>query len=122
MIKNCVVLNGEIINIGDWDYQLQPVEITPAEYDEEGNVTKEAVYEDQAMNPLPEGAAVEERDIVEDPDGGLIEAGTYSDPDVELSDAIEAAIANEPTGSPIRKLGEALLGNGTPARVKGRRK
>jgi hypothetical protein len=89
VIKQCVVLNGQVINIGPWDYKVEPVqigtqtvqvgvetiEIEPAEYDEEGNLIKEGVfeerpiyeeqpiYEDQATNPLPDGAEVVELDV-----------------------------------------------------------
>lgn len=76
MIKECVVLNRKVINIGPWDYQMQQVEVSPAEYDENGNVVKEAVYEEEAMNPLPEGAVTEQRDFEYDEDRGWYEIGT----------------------------------------------
>lgn len=76
MMKNCVIHNGKIINIGDWDYQIQSVEVTPAVLDEDGNVVTEAVYEDQATNPLPEGATITERDFEYDADRGWYETGT----------------------------------------------
>lgn len=74
MMKECVVLRGEVINIGPWEYNIQPVEVKPAEYDEEGNIIKEAVYEARPTNPLPEGAEIVEIEIVEGPDGGLYPA------------------------------------------------
>jgi len=76
MIKECVVLNGKIINIGEWDYQIQQREVKPPEYDEEGNIVKEAVFEDKVMNPMPEGAVIEERDFEYDPNYGWYEVGT----------------------------------------------
>jgi len=76
MIKKCYVLNGKVINIGEWDYQIQQQEVSPPEYDEEGNIVKEAVFENRALNPMPEGAAVEERDFEYDTDRGWYEVGT----------------------------------------------
>ena len=76
MIKDCIILDGKLINIGPWDYQMQQVEVSPAEYDEDGNIAKEAVYEEQTMNPLPEGATVEQRDFEYDEDRGWYEIGT----------------------------------------------
>ena len=35
MLKECVVLNGKVINIGPWDYRVEEVEVTPAVIDEE---------------------------------------------------------------------------------------
>ena len=76
MIKSCVVLDGKIINVGEWDYQIGPIMVTPAEVDGEGNVITPAVYEDAPRNPLPEGATFEERDFEYDPDRGWYESGT----------------------------------------------
>lgn len=36
------------------------------------------------------------------------------DPDDEFRDAVAAAVANEPAGSPLRKLADALLGTSGP--------
>ncbi|XID92509.1 hypothetical protein ACF3MZ_29280 [Paenibacillaceae bacterium WGS1546] len=74
MMRECVVLNGQVINIGPWDYQIQSLEVSPEERDEEGNIIKEAVYEDRPSNPLPDGAEIIEMEIVEGPDGGLYPA------------------------------------------------
>lgn len=76
MIKTCVVLNGKIINVGEWDYQIIRKEVSPEERDEFGNITKEAEYEEEIGNPLPEGAVVEERDFEYDLDRGWYEPGT----------------------------------------------
>lgn len=93
MMKTCVILDGQVIHIGEWDYQVESVEVEPAEYDEEGNVTKEAVYEDQAMNPLPEGATIEQRDFEYSDDRGWYEVGTVEPPSVqERIDMLENTI------------------------------
>lgn len=118
MLKNCVIdANGEIINYGDWDYQYQSVEITPAEYDESGNVIIEAVYENQAQNHFPTGATIEEIDMDYTPDRGWFKVGTTEiDPDQEIAEAITSA-------KTLEELKKALLGNnGSIARVKGRMK
>lgn len=75
MMKTCVVLNGDVINVGEWDYQKQTVVVTPAEFDEEGYIIEEAVYEEVAMNPQPEGATIEERDFKYSEEHGWRETG-----------------------------------------------
>lgn len=84
MMKDVVLLNGEVINIGPWDYKVENVVIEPGEYDEEGNVIKEPVYVERETNPLPSGAVTEEREIEETPDGGLIVKGTAKPSETEL--------------------------------------
>lgn len=76
MIKECVVLDGKVINIGPWDYKEVDVEVSPAEYDEEGNMVKKAVFEKRITNPFPDGATTEERDFEFDEDRGWYEVGT----------------------------------------------
>ncbi|KAF6630708.1 hypothetical protein H6F38_14875 [Paenibacillus sp. EKM208P] len=76
MLKNCIVLHGDVINIGPWDYQKQIVQI--------GVVDGQAVYEEQTTNPLPEGAVIEEREIETAPDGGLIVKGSAQPTSDEL--------------------------------------
>ena len=83
MIKKCVILNGTIISVGDWDYQIRQVEIESAKFDEEGAEIKKAVYEEQATNQLPEGAVIEERDYEYDADRGWYESGTLPEPTLE---------------------------------------
>lgn len=80
MIKKCVVLDGKVINIGEWDYQKQLNEVEPAQYDENGYLIKEAVFEEKIINPMPEGATIEERDFEYDPDRGWYEVGTRQEP------------------------------------------
>ena len=68
MIKKCVVLNGKIINIGEWDDM-------------------------NGTNPMPEGAVIEERDFEYDEDRGWYEVGTYPEPTAqERIEALEAAL------------------------------
>ena len=76
MLKECVVLNGQIINIGPWDYQIQPVQVG---IDDEGN----PIYEDQITNPLPEGAVIEQRDFTYDDIRGWYETGVPKPPTAE---------------------------------------
>lgn len=78
MLKTCVVLNGEIINIGPWDYRVEPVEVEPAEYDKDGNLVKEAVYENIARNPLPEGAVEVEMEVCQADDGSWVPTDDYA--------------------------------------------
>ncbi|MDP4095480.1 XkdW family protein [Paenibacillus sp. P96] len=84
MIKDVVALDGQVINIGPWDEQIRPFLVSPEERDEEGNVTKEAVYEDRVTNPMPEGAVIEQREIETAPDGGLIVKGSAKPSETEL--------------------------------------
>lgn len=58
MMKECVVLNGDVINIGPWDYRYTDLD--------DGETV--------ALNPLPEGAVMQELEIVEGADGGLYPA------------------------------------------------
>lgn len=60
--------DGEIINIGPWDYQITKVET--GEIGEDG----EAVLVDQVGNPLPEGAVSGMAEVVQGPDGGWYRA------------------------------------------------
>lgn len=55
MMKNCVVKDGVIINIGDWDYQYTEVDGQQVEH-----------------NPLPAGAVIEEREVIQNADGGFV--------------------------------------------------
>lgn len=61
--KKCVVLNGKVIHIGEWDDQL------------------------------PEGAIIEERDFEYDVDRGWYEVGTIPEPTTkERIEALELAM------------------------------
>jgi hypothetical protein len=93
MLKQCVILNGQIINIGEWDYQIQPFELEPPQYNDDGELIQEGIYEDRPTNPLPEGATVEERDMEYDADRGWYEVGTVSAPtESDRISAVESAL------------------------------
>ena len=64
MIKKCYVLDGKIINIGEWDYMK--------DIDEEG---KEIIN-----NPLPVEAKEEEREFEYSEDRGWFEVGIPNEP------------------------------------------
>lgn len=68
MKKECILLDGKVINIGPWDYQMQ-AEI--------------------ATNPLPKGAEVVELEVDQKEDGGWY-AVEYAAP---ATDSLEAAVA-----------------------------
>lgn len=63
MIKKCVILNNNIINIGEWDSKPDRNGID--------------------QNPMPEGAMVEERDFEYNADRGWFETGTTPKPTEE---------------------------------------
>ena len=72
MIKKCYVLNGEIINVGEWDYQKT--------INEQG--------EEVINNPLPEGANEEERDFEYTEERGWFDVGTVPQPsEIEILQA-----------------------------------
>jgi len=66
MIKECVVLDGKVINIGPWDYQYTEVD-----------------GQQVAQNTLPDGATIENRDFEYDADRGWYETGTPATPTAE---------------------------------------
>ena len=73
MIKKCVVLDGVIINIGSWDYQIG----------DDGVLN----------NPLPIGAITEDREFEYDADYGWREVGALPQAtDSERITATEEAI------------------------------
>jgi len=61
MMKSCVVLNGRVINIGEWDYQKEMVG------------TEEVIH-----NPMSEGAIIEERDFEYSDDRGWYQVGVQA--------------------------------------------
>lgn len=63
MMKKCVVLNGAVINIGEWDFQVTKVEVGLSE-------SGEPIYEEHVMNPLPDGSEVLELEVAQNEDGG----------------------------------------------------
>jgi hypothetical protein len=88
VIKTCVFdVEGRLINIGEWDYMVQQVQIG---VDKE---TGEPIYEDQVTNPLPEGAYTEEREVVYSEDHGWRLADAPAPvTDKERIEALEAAL------------------------------
>jgi len=78
MLKTCWFdADGNLINIGEWDTQPEQIEVRPAQYDEDGNLISNAVYETVERNPIPEGAYSEEREVIQTEDGGLALAEDY---------------------------------------------
>lgn len=88
MMKDCVLLDGKVINIGKWDCQVQSIVVSPAEYAENGDLIKEAVVEERETNPLPAGAIVTELECLQNEDGGWY-AVEYAP---QLPDSLEAAV------------------------------
>lgn len=86
-LKTVVILNGEIINIGEWDYQGQRVITNQSEIDAakkyNESVEKEAdyievpesIFETKQKNPLPTGAIIEEREMFFTDEHGWREVG-----------------------------------------------
>jgi len=70
MIKPCVILNGEVINIGDWDYQAVIVGIK-----EDG----QPIYGEE-LNPLPAGAEVVDMEVCQSNDGSWCVVGYDPEP------------------------------------------
>lgn len=66
MMKECVILDGKVINVGQWDYQYE-------------NIDGEQV----AKNPIPQGATTEQRDMEYDENRGWYEVGTAETPSIE---------------------------------------
>lgn len=74
-LKTVVVLNSEIINVGEWDYREKQIVINQTEIDaanqrnasvvnEEGYIKiPEPIVEVKEENPLPIGATIEEREM-----------------------------------------------------------
>lgn len=62
MIKLVFRLNGEVINIGEWNYNI---------------VIDKDSGDELTLNPLPDGAASSEEEVIE-VDGGLFAASDYS--------------------------------------------
>lgn len=84
MLKECVVLNGKVINIGPWDYRVEEVEVTPAVVDEETKeVVVQAVTEMVVQNPLPIGSSIETRDFEYTDDKGWYEVGYVHEPSLQ---------------------------------------
>lgn len=78
VIRNAV---GEIINVGDWDYQREPVFANdlskPIFQGDEIVAYEQKQLPDRVQNPLPEGAYEDVADIIEAEDGGRHPAENY---------------------------------------------
>lgn len=66
---------GQVINIGAWDYRMEPVmadDLDNPIVDDAGEVVGYAKKQvgERAGNPLPEGAYEDEHDVIEGADGG----------------------------------------------------
>ena len=94
MIKTCVVLDGEVINIGEWDYMYEQVEIKPAVIDKEtGEMLEPAEYEVVVRNPLPDGAIIEEREFEYSEEYGWREMGYIEPPTEEQQRLLDLEMA-----------------------------
>lgn len=89
MMKQCVLLDGAVINIGPWDTQIQTFVVKPAEYNADGTLLHEEETEERETNPLPAGAIVTELECSQNEDGGWY-AVEYAP---QLPDSLEAAVA-----------------------------
>ncbi|MFD1885573.1 hypothetical protein [Paenibacillus wenxiniae] len=67
--KECVFVEGVLWNIGPWDYQYRDIQTGT---DEEG----QPIFEQRAMNPLPENAVIDHRWFRFTPERGWYEEGT----------------------------------------------
>lgn len=65
---------------------------------------------DLVVVPLDEA----DRDVVQQVIDAHVPPEPPPDPDDEFRDAVTAAVADEPAGSPLRKLADALLGASGP--------
>ncbi len=67
-MKTVVILNGEIINVGEWDYQFIEID-----------------GKNIARNPMPQGAIIEEREMEYSEEHGWREVGISVPPtEIEL--------------------------------------
>ena len=90
MIKKCYVLDGKVINIGEWDYQKT--------INEQG--------EEVINNPLSEGANEEERDFEYTEERGWFEVGTV--PQLTKEELLKQELAK--TNAMVLELTEFILG------------
>ena len=119
MIKKCWFdANGNLINIGEWDTMPEQIEVQPAQYDEDGNLIDEAVYETVERNPIPEGAYCEEREVIQTEDGGYVLAEDYAAlrraayPPYTVWDVLDEVLKEitPPPGSKLEEIQAARLG------------
>jgi hypothetical protein len=60
--------NGNVLNIGDWDYMYQESTVVKRDTDTGGYVVETV---NVARNPMPDGAFEAEAEVVKGYDGGL---------------------------------------------------
>lgn len=77
-LKECVILNGEVYNVGPWEYIYQLVQTESRE--------GEPIYERQVVNPLPSGAIIENRWFEYTPERGWYESG--KEPDLNFNEDV----------------------------------
>lgn len=95
MIKiEAVLLDGQVINIGPWDYLIERVVVEPGEHDVAGNLVKEPVYENRVTNSLPEGAQVTEVTVDRTADGGWFAVDYDSPHPPSPTDVLGAELAS----------------------------
>ncbi|AWB45268.1 hypothetical protein DCC85_14235 [Paenibacillus sp. CAA11] len=99
MIKECVLLNGQVINIGPWDYQKERVLINPGE--------DEPLFEERINNPLPEDAEIVEMEVTQSEDGGWY-AKDYLPQPSELDRMGAEIVARELEALELRQQNEIL--------------
>lgn len=71
-----ITLDGELINIGAWDYQLNVEEVVGNPYTGEGDPPGDwdfqIIIEEVIRNPMPDGAKEEDLEIIESAKGRLL--------------------------------------------------
>lgn len=76
-----ITLDGKLINVGEWDYQICEVERTNNPYDGEGDPPESWDYkisrELVVKNPMPEGALIEDLEVVESAKGRMLLASDW---------------------------------------------
>ena len=80
MIKEVVLLNGQVINIGQWEYMTESVEVEPGK------------FEDRVLNPLPVGAEIQEMEVEQDVSGGWYVVGLSPESHQSPTDLIGAEL------------------------------
>lgn len=76
-----ILLDNKIINIGDWDYQIQLVDVIDNPFPGPMQAPEDWDFQirQQPMitNPLPEGAVEDDREVVESAKGRLLLADDW---------------------------------------------
>jgi hypothetical protein len=76
-------LDGKIINVGEWDYQIYQDEVVgnsfPGPMDAPSDWDYQISIEDFIGNPLPEGAIEQDREVFESEKGRLLLSDNWSE-------------------------------------------